>query len=913
MFDERQNLNICNYTLFDTKIYLYKMTYRNIQNMMAMFLLILGFLFPHNNEAAVAGNKKKKKGTPAVVAPPAPKSPVEDLNKKVEGMEKIEGLFTFYRDTLSGSVMMAVKANQIDESFIYFTYSENGPVSTGHFRGSFRETKVFRIERYFNRLEFVTINPRFYFDSSNALYRSKDANVVPGMMVSEKIVAMSKDGQTYLISADNIFLKETMHQVKPSPNPIMESLGMFGLGALNATKTRYEQVRSYPKNSDVVVKYVFENPYPRGASGSYLAENRYVEVLIQHSIIQVPKNNFKPRLDDQRVGYFTTQSNDMTTFDAVNYRDFIHRWHLEKKDPSLPLSEPVEPLVFWIENTTPLPYRPIIEKALLSWNLAFEKAGFINAIQVKVQPDTADWDAGDIRYNVLRWTSSPNPPFGGYGPSFVNPLTGQILGADIMLEFVFLTGRLSKDKLFNLAAMPEYPADWFVEMLHSYGQEESQLQHDMCAMGCQLGSHMQQQIQFGKHLQKVLHDEHQEENISRFMEEALYYLVLHEVGHTLGLSHNMRASQYLSPDELQDISITRQKGVIASVMDYPALNFPQKKGIEVQQYNTSPGPYDIWAITYGYSPSLEDEQAEKDRLNAILSRSVEQELRFGNDADDMRSPGKGIDPRVNIFDLSNDPVLFASRRMTLIEEVMKTLPGKYISPDQSYHELRNAFFVLTGEYTTMADIVSRFIGGVYAERQLPGQTPGVKPLTPVSLKDQKRAMKVLTDQVFSPHAFQYTDSLLPYLQPQRRGFGFFSLTEDPKMHDRILNLQSYPLNHLLAPTTMKRISDSRLYGNEYTLHQMMMDINAALFSADIRSNVSSTRQNLQIFYVQLLVSRLTGPFKNMYDHLSRAAMYQAAVDVKKMVQSGLLSGNEESKAHRRYVIFLIDELLESKK
>ena len=150
----------------------------------------------------------------------------------------------------------------------------------------------------------------------------------------------------------------------------------------------------------------------------------------------MPQNQYQPRFEDVRVGDFTTQVSDMTTPDDVTpYRDLIHRWNLVKKNPDQGISEPTEPIVWWIENTTPLEFRDAIKEGVLAWNRAFAHAGFHNAVQVKIQPDDAAWDAGDIRYNVLRWTSSPNPPFGGYGPSFVNPKTGQILGADIMLEY----------------------------------------------------------------------------------------------------------------------------------------------------------------------------------------------------------------------------------------------------------------------------------------------------------------------------------------------------------------------------------------------------------------------------------------------------------------------------------------------
>ena len=163
----------------------------------------------------------------------------------------------------------------------------------------------------------------------------------------------------------------------------------------------------------------------------------------------MPDSNYLPRYDDTRVGYFTTRTTDLTTLDPINYRDFINRWRLKKKFPEKKISEPIKPIVYWIENTTPVEFRSIIKSAVESWNIAFEEAGFKNAIEVYIQPDTAEWDAGDIRYNVLRWTSSPVPPWGGYGPSLVNPRTGEIIGADIMLEWSYVTNRIVSDRLFN--------------------------------------------------------------------------------------------------------------------------------------------------------------------------------------------------------------------------------------------------------------------------------------------------------------------------------------------------------------------------------------------------------------------------------------------------------------------------------
>ncbi len=866
------------------------------------FAIAINLLLSHDAQAQLF---KKKKKPAAVTEAPSSRPGYENFDKKVKGMQKIEGLFTFYRDTITGAMYMSIDNNQIGQKFIYFSYSENGPASVGLIRGMYRGSKVFQIDRYYNQIEFNTQNNTFYFDTLSALSHSRDANVVPGMMASEKIIAANTDFSKFLISADNIFLKETLEQIKSTPSPMG-----YSLGSLSPTKTKYVNVKSYPENSDIIVKYVYDDPFPKSVGGAGTTERRYTETVIQHSFIKVPQNNFKPRRDDQRVGYFTTQRNDMTTFEAVNYRDYIHRWNLEKKDPNAAVSEPVKPIVWWIENTTPIEYRETIKKAILEWNIAFEAAGFKNAVEVYVQPDTATWDAGDIRYNVMRWTSSPNPAFGGYGPSFVNPLTGEILGADIMFEFVFMTNRLSSDRLFKLTAMPTNNPSEYLEMLMD-SLHHTHHDHDFGTTHCNLGEILQQQTLFGITALRAMGGT--QVQIDRFSQEALYYLVLHEVGHTLGLTHNMRATQMLSPEELQNINVTRIKGTAASVMDYPSMNFANITGLEVQQYNTQPGPYDIWAITYGYSQGLNDESAEEARLDKILARSTEKELAYGNDADDMRSPGKGIDPRVNIFDQSNDAMLYAENRMKLVNKVFESVKQKYVSEGKSYHELRNAYLLLTGEYAKQGDVISRYVGGVYAERFVAGQKPGSKPLTPVALQDQKRAMKLLTDYVFAPNALPVPDSLLPFLQPQRRGFGFFSNTEDPKLLDRHLAMQAMPLEHLLAFTTLKRISDSRMYGNEYTLNDLFNDLNNAIFKADINGNVNLQRQNLQIYYIDLLDRNINSIYKMYYDNLSIARMTVALQDIKKMVQAGVNSGNEESKNHKKYLLYRIDRILDYNK
>jgi hypothetical protein len=356
----------------------------------------------------------------------------KSIASTVKSMKKMEGLFTVYQDTTNGSLMMSVPKNKLGSEFIYFTHVVDAPVAAGAFRGAFGSNNVFLVRKSYNKLEFVTQNPNFHFDSQHALARAASANISPAVVAVQEIVA--EDSSSYLIKADDLFMTEAFTQVKPTPNPQAPPGSQFNLGALSKSKTRVERVKNYPANTDVTVDYVYENPSPLNRGGADVTDARNVTIVVQHSLIEMPKDDYQPRFDDPRVGFFTQQITDMVSTSAAPYRDVINRWKLVKKDPNAAVSEPVEPITWWIENTTPVEFRDVIYKAAMLWNGPFEAAGFKNAVVVKVQPDNADWDAGDIRYNVLRWTSSPNPPFGGYGPTFVNPRTGQIIGGDIMLE-----------------------------------------------------------------------------------------------------------------------------------------------------------------------------------------------------------------------------------------------------------------------------------------------------------------------------------------------------------------------------------------------------------------------------------------------------------------------------------------------
>ena len=398
-----------------------------------------------------------------------------------------------------------------------------------------------------------------------------------------------------------------------------------------------------------------------------------------------------------------------------------------------------------------------------------------------------------------------------------------------------------------------------------------------------------------------------EGEVKEMHKQFLYYLILHEMGHTLGLNHNMKSSQMLKPSELNNTGITRSKGLTGSVMDYPSINVSLDRTKQGDYYTTKPGPYDLWAIEFGYKPaSAGEEEAFRKK---ILSRSTEPDLAFGNDADDMRSPGKAIDPRVNVNDMSSDMMAFAEDRFKLVNNVMLKLKTRYSKEGKGYAELRSRYNALNSQRFQMISAVSRYVGGVYVDRSFVGQATTSKPFTPVPKAIQKQAIDLLVKYAFAPNAFEADIYLLPYLQLQRRGYEFFSTTEDPKVSGIYNSVSTSALAHILHPTTLQRITNSRLYGNQYSPVEVMTDLSKGMFDADLKTNVNVNRQYLQTAFVKGALDIFAD--NSRYDDVSKAAALYTVRQIKTKIASAL-STNEETKAHRANLIFLINNSLERK-
>ena len=831
--------------------------------------------------------KKKKKEVITTKKEP-PKKKEKSIKDLTKSSKKIEGLFTIYQDTITGSVKLLVKEDQLNKDFIYFSQIADGVTEAGAFRGSFRGNSVFHVKKYFNKLDFIAPNTSFYFDKKSALSKSSEANISHAVMATGKILASDSKKGEYLIDANGLFLSETFTRIKGPKRPGSSPFS-FSLGRFDKEKSKINEIKNYPENTNVKTEYVYNNPSVLNGGSAAVTDGRNVSIKVFHTFMNMPETDYSPRMDDARVGYFLTETNDMTTTNTVNYRDMIHRWKLVKKNPEAAISEPVTPITWWIENTTPLEWRETIKEGVLAWNEAFEKAGFKNAMVVKTQPDDADWDAGDVRYNVLRWTSSPNPPFGGYGPSFVNPRTGEILGADIMLEFVHFTNRVFADKLYNdPTANMKLETSKELEVTKFFEKQNLNF--------CSMGHVMHNNMQLGTAVLQATGAS--DLDMDALKKEGMKSLIMHEVGHTLGLNHNMKASQLFSPEQLADAAFIKGKALTGSVMDYAGINITNDRSKQGQYADMAVGPYDVWAVRFGYQDFKNNSE-----MAVLLNQSTKPELIFGNDADDMRSPGKGIDPRVMIGDLSNDQITYSINRFELVNSMMKNLKTQFTKKGETYEDLRRAYYTLHNQSAIAGGVISRFIGGVYVDRSTFGQKGGTQPYTPVSLSDQKRAMDAMKKYVFAPDAFDTPKEVYNYIAKQRRGFDFFGGSEDPKIHEQVLAYQTRVLSHIMHPNTLQRISNSELYGNDYKLSSFMSDLNNMMFKQDVNGSINSFRQNLQAVYTKRLITMISGKASNRFTVAAKSMAIYNLKNIKNWVSNG--KGNLATKAHKNHLKILI--------
>jgi hypothetical protein len=555
-----------------------------------------------------------------------------------------------------------------------------------------------------------------------------------------------------------------------------------------------------------------------------------------------------PRVADARVGYFNTTTYDFSDNEKRSPKQkFVNRWRLEKKDPGAALSEPKQPIVYWLDKNIPEKYRPAITDGILEWNKAYEKIGFKNAVVVKQQKSEDDFDTSDLRHASVRWFIGKDVPFGARGPSATDPRSGEILDADIELSEEMTriyTTRFNEDTPRPIGMVKRNGA------LCSYAE----MKFSEIAFAMEL-LNARGEIEYGS------------PQAEQFLVDGLRDLMAHEVGHTLGLRHNFRASTIYNETQVSDAEFTKAQGLSGSVMDYNPLNLSlpgQKQGT---YFMNTLGPYDYWAIEYGYKPfSKETEGAE---IAKIAGRSNEPLLAYATDEDaGYGASVEGIDPEVNRGDLTGDPLAHYGKRVKLVRELWDKLQAKETPVGQPYEYLRRNFDRGFTQLSTVSELAAKYIGGVSLLRDNAGS--GRAPITPTSADKQRIALNLLADSLFSESNFRYSPEFLSRLSVDflEREDGVWSnlgpagtYNASISLPDRVLNLQRSVLTKLTADGVAKRLTDSPALTGEkapaLSINELYSTLQSRIWSeADNGSATTPMRRALQREYLRWMVFTL---------------------------------------------------------
>ncbi|PIQ27797.1 peptidase M43 [bacterium (Candidatus Blackallbacteria) CG17_big_fil_post_rev_8_21_14_2_50_48_46] len=765
------------------------------------------------------------------------------FEKTIKGFTALPGLFTFYLKESDHKILLEIQPAQLDQVFLLSITREAGD---GAFFDSSSQENTLPV--YFHKvgktIQLLVKNYNYRADQNTAIQRAIPRGVSDALLGSTQVIGPPHPEKgALLVDAAELFVSDLANTGRFFQMLQREGLASYRLDERNSY---LQKIKSFPENNEieVLLNYLGEGtdfPTPT------LADDRGFRHLMHYSLSKLPETSYQPRLADDRVGHFTTMYWDYNQFSKEDpYVRYINRWNLEKADPRLPLSPPREPIVFWLENTIPTEYRDAVREGVLLWNTAFEKIGFKDAIQVKQMPDDADWDPADARYNTIRWMVNPGASY-AVGPSRAHPLTGEVYDADV---------RISAD--FIRAMYNEYDF-WATPLAEAPKAQNQTKARKNSQQRCEYSQGLAHELSFGRQLMAARGSLSPAAS-AQFIHDAIIALVAHEVGHTLGLRHNFKASTLHKASDLHLLNQTRSKGLTSSVMDYVPVNLAPKGVKQGEYYQTTLGPYDYWAIEYAYRQFTKDSDlSEKGQLEKIAARSSQPELAYGTDEDVYGGP-LSVDPLANFWDLGADPLLFQRQRLELAQELFSKLEKEFEKPGERYPRLRQVFSMALSEYFVSVQGIVKYVGGIYTHRNHIGDPQARVPLEVVPAAKQREALELVATQLFNQEAFQFSPELLSKMGPERQWDFEDSLLDsslDLPLHQIVKSLHSRVLGYLLSSPLLNRIQDNELLFKKgearFTLEQHFSFLRDSIWKELKQGqNIVSFRRNLQRIHLEQL-------------------------------------------------------------
>ena len=741
-----------------------------------------------------------------------------------------------------------LSADNFDHPFIVAPVLASG-VGSEAFAGRIFDSFVMEFKRVGKRVLWVDVNSSFSAPPNSSAANALAISVTDSVINSTPIVAEDEATKRVVVSA-GFFLTDFENVAKSLGGP-SQPIILFAAAArpgfsVDPTKSYIEKTKALPKNDEILSNLAFSGP-PGEVGGA--PDGRGMRLRMHYSIVDPPSSdNYIPRLADDRVGYFITAQkrfdNDALPTPFVRY---IDRWNFNNG-----------PIVYYLTNEIPTQYKPAIRSALLSWNSAFAAVGIPNAIEVRDQPSDPNWDPDDARYSTVRWITSDQPAFAAYGPHIADPRTGEISRVEIVIdgESMRTVKRGFVDQVLPMhlarlseGGLPVPGTDVSVACedpgrCDSFGEDSAEMAADgMVALRAQGATPAQSE---------------------RYAEDWLRSVVLHESGHNFGLRHNFVSATLYSLAQVHDKSFTQTHGLVGSVMGYTPVNLSPPGRPQGDYFQLALGPYDRWAIRYGYArlANVKSPDDERVRLRGIADESSRREYAYATD-EDANGP-LAIDPRVATFDLSRDPLAFDKNQFDVFNDLVGKLDRLYPRDDEPYAQERATFQTMMRGYERAALLATKWIGGVETSRAHRGQPGGGPPLAAVPRSESRRAFELLDQNLFSSQALRFSPQLLADLGADHylhRGVASIERPDFP-LEEFVADMQDTVMFQLFSPDAMSRIADQHLTvaaGTTMSLDDLFGWMQAAVWDDVGRSSIDPLHRALQRRYTNLMIAFSLAP------------------------------------------------------
>ena len=790
---------------------------------LVLLLVISAFVFATRSEAgsfpqdpqtpptgAPAGPGGQERPTrPEQTAEPRPYERVITKDAKSD-----DGIFTIH--TIKEKVYYEIPKSELGKEFLWVSQIAKTTLGVGY-GGQAAGNRVVKWERKGNRILLRSVAYDVVADSKLPVSRAVQAANNDTIIMAFNVEAFGKD-ESSVIDVSRLFTTEVSEF---SARTRLRARGF------DATRSFIEKTKSFPTNIEVEVSQTYTSPPDptpaAGGGGPQPIPNPFAQgmragtnatVVMHYSMVKLPEKPMMPRLFDERVGYFTIRQTDYGVDEQrAPQRTYITRWRLEKKDPNAEISEPVKPIVYYVDPATPTKWVAWIKKGIEDWQPAFEAAGFKNAIIAKEAPskqEDPNWDPEDARYSCIRYL--PSTIENASGPHVSDPRTGEILESDIQYYH----------NVMNLQR------DWYFLQVGPLDPRAKKLPLPDDLMG-------------------------------RLVE----YVIAHEVGHTLGFQHNMKASATYAVDKARDPQWLHTMSHTPTLMDYSRFDYVAQPEDNIPPEDLIPriGPYDKWATMWGYKPipNAKTPDAEKPTLDAwAREQDTKPYLRFST------ADARGSDPGENTEAVGDaDAVVATGYGIKNLKRVADMLLPATSHPGEPYDDLEELYGRLLGQWATELNHVTGIVGG-YNSQQKHGGQDGVR-FTMVPRDKQAAAVRFLNDNAFATPTWALKAEILRRIEPT----GAIA---------RVNAAQLRVLNSLLSNTRFDRLVEQEAIdgGVSYRPGEFMADVRRGIWSeiegGPVRIDVY--RRNLQNSYIDLLSLKLNGrpAVDNEYRAMIRAEL-----------------------------------------